>query len=142
MFLAQTTAEAVGGAVGFSAALFLALVAAILQALVGALFIQVATKVVCQFKPPYGMAFKAVLTVAIVMFAINVIAHLLNLHSTLGLTLAALGAFLVGAAIYGNTIKGPAGPIGLGKGVLVSLVAALVGVLVVLLLRLLATALG
>jgi hypothetical protein len=142
MFFAQATAEAVGGAVGFGVALFLALVVAIVHALIGALFVQVATKVVCQFKPSYGMAFKAVLTVAIVMFAINVVTHILNVHSTLGVILAAVGAFLVGAAIYGNTIKGPAGPVGLGRGALVSLVASLVGLLVTVLVRIATAALG
>jgi hypothetical protein len=37
------------------------------------------------------------------------------------------------AAVYGNLIRGPSGAIGLGKGLLVSLVAAIVGFLIALL---------
>lgn len=144
MMFAQTSteaaAEALGSAVGAGLGLGLALAVAVIQALIGALIIQVATKAVCQFRPPYGMAFKAVLIVAITMFAINAITHLLNVHSSLGLGLAGLVGFIVGAAIYGRLLEGPSGPIGTGRGALVSLVAALVGILIAVVLLLIAGA--
>jgi hypothetical protein len=146
MMFAQTSpeaaAEAVGSAVGAGVGLGLALVVAVIQALIGALIIQVATKAVCRFKPSYGMAFKAVLVVAITMFAVNAITHLLDVHSSLGLALAGLVGFIVGAAIYGQLLKGPSGPIGTGRGVLVSLVAALVGILIAVVLLLIRGALS
>ncbi|HOW65763.1 MAG TPA: hypothetical protein P5186_23370 [Candidatus Paceibacterota bacterium] len=141
MIIAAVSSEAVGATVGAGIGLGLAFVVAVIQALIGALFVQVATKWVCQFKPAYGMAFKAVLVVVLIMFVINAAGRILALNNLVGSGLSTVVGFLVGAAIYGKMIKGPSGAIGMGKGILVSLVAAIVGLLIAVLVGIIAAVL-
>lgn len=101
--------------------------------------VQFATNKVAGFNPSYASAFLVsflTLVIATVLGGLGAVSGLGR--SPLGMVLGLLATFLIGAALYGWLLRHPAsGPIGMRKGVLVSLVqlvvvgALLVGLMVV-----------
>jgi len=100
--------------------------AAAALALVGALLVQLATKIVAKYKPPYGMAYKAAflgdLSVVVIIFVgtFGVEFNERSLFSRLAMIIAIP---LVEAVIYTHLIESPEKqPLGFGNACMVSLI--------------------
>ncbi|MBL6815283.1 MAG: hypothetical protein ISQ65_08580 [Pseudomonadales bacterium] len=107
----------------------------VVGALIGAVIVQHATLIVAKYKPAYWHAYRATLAgtgagLLLSSLGIMVLAVLdVALGSAMQIVPVALGAILQGY-LYGRLIKVPdRGPIGLGKGLIVTAIQCLVALL-------------
>lgn len=103
-------------------------IGAVLGALLGALLIQLGCKWVADFKPSYGMAYKAALLGILAPMGVGFVIGLVigfsggQMTPRLQIGLAILG-FILQAAIYGYLLVEDTGErLGFGRGILVSLI--------------------
>jgi hypothetical protein len=94
-----------------------------ISSLLGAIFVQLATKIVAGFKPPYGTAyittFISCCCVIACFIALPIISAGVNMGTVLILPL--LVGFFTSSLLYGKKIRHPeTGPIGFGKGMLIT----------------------
>ena len=113
------------------------IVGAAIGSLIGALIVQLACKMVVEFKPPYGMAYKATflgyVATGLVGFFVGFFIGLdgQQFTGTSTVLLMVIG-FFVQAAIYAPLIKHPeTGAIGFAKACYVSLILLIFGSLLI-----------
>ena len=108
-------------------------VVVIVALLIGAMFLRLATRIVAGFTPSYGMACGAIILSIGASILIGIVVGVVQAGNggqpSAGLSLISLlVSLVVHACIYGTMLRDGTMPIGAGKGCLVNIVQAILGI--------------